>query len=102
MRVKTSHSVPGREPYWLAGRLVFEGLTPDQEVTIKFPVVRTRERHTLGGQTYRCSFKGNTLVDISPRDDAIGYPIYERSDYMGDHAPTTHVRRCVSDKRVHW
>ena len=63
--------------------------------------------------TYTCEFRGNTLVDISPRreapswetvgqDDGVtsvlsrGYPIYARDHMKGDRAPMREVTRYVS------
>ena len=78
-------------------------------------MVETVEKHTAVsyGQEYTCEFKGNTLVDISPRpvrpawpkmnsDDGEafpvnrGYPIYERAFYRADKAPIKKVERYIA------
>ena len=41
--------------------------------------------------TYSCRFRGNTLMDISPRENGIGYPIYVREDYKAEQCPTRRV-----------
>jgi hypothetical protein len=100
---------------WLNNYLMVEGLAPQDVVTIEFPVVETVEKHTelTYGQEYTCRFKGNTLVDISPRaerpswtqmgsDDGAmfpirkGYPLYQRDFYKRDKAPMKKVQRYVS------
>ena len=65
------------------------------------------------GEQYTCRFRGNTLVDISPRaerphysrmgsDDGAqfpvrkGYPLYQRDSYRQERAPVKKVRRYVS------
>ena len=45
---------------------------------------------------YTCHFKGNTLVDISPREEGAGYPIYLRDHYKQVQAPLKKVTRYVS------
>ncbi|RKY03463.1 MAG: hypothetical protein DRP56_11120, partial [Planctomycetota bacterium] len=52
--------------------------------------------------TYAITFRGNTVVDISPRNESPNvYPIYLR-DHMktAKKAPMKKVRRFVSDKPV--
>jgi hypothetical protein len=88
------------KPYWVGQYLVFENLKPRDMLTITFPVVETTETYTLKwkqdefwkestnpGSTwqpaphpavYSCTFRGNTLVNISPRDQGTGYPLYQR------------------------
>ena len=60
-------------------------------ITNKFPIEETTEKYTVGAyphnwelidapqKEYMCHFKGNTLVDITPRSKAIGYPLYLRN-----------------------
>ena len=40
-------------------------------------------------------FKGNDLVDITPRESGLGYPLYERSHYKQHKAPLKKVTRFV-------
>ena len=101
--------------HWLNNYLVVEGLTPGDVVTIEFPMVETIEKYTdlSYGQQYTCHLKGNTLVDISPREDRPswtnmgsddgatfpvrkGYPLYERDVYKRAKAPTKKVQRYVA------
>ena len=86
----------------MGNRLVFDRLAPGREIELRFPMVRTVERYTYRGETYRCAFRGNTLVDISPRDDAVGYPIYRRAYYNRDEAPLVEARRYATDLRIRW
>jgi hypothetical protein len=94
------------EVHWLNSYLIVEGLAPKDRVTIEFPVADTTEEHTEPAyqQQYACRFRGNTLLDISPRaakpvrthdvadDGSIctynkGYPLYLRESYKGDRTP---------------
>jgi hypothetical protein len=91
---------------WLANYLIVDSLAPGDEVAIEFPVAETTEHwtETTYETTYTCQFRGNTLVDISPRGDrpaltrtksddglvfevAAGYPIYLRDHYRAGKAP---------------
>ena len=111
----------GREvtPHRFGNRLVFCELSPGDVITIAFPMVETIESYTEAtyDRTYRCHFKGNTLIDISPRatrpawnmmgDDAgnmltinKGYPLYRRDFYKRDRAPMKKARRFVSENII--
>ena len=101
---------------WLNNYLIIDGLAGSEVITIEFPMVETVERYTepTYETQYTCHFKGNTLVDISPRakitgihedvpqDDGLrtqirrAYPIYQRDHYKGDTAPTVKRVRYVS------
>ena len=114
-------SVNDREasPHWLSNYLILEGLRPWDVVRVEFPVLELTEKYTLPsyGHQYTCDFKGNTLVDISPRGDKPvlikmgsddggifqvrkGYPIYLRDHLKADRAPLKTVERFVASKLV--
>lgn len=99
---------------WLNNYLLVESLAPGDIVTIEFPVADTTEEHTEPAfqQTYSCQFRGNTLLDITPRaarpirthdvsdDQSVfainkGYPLYLRESYKGNKAPMKRVKRYV-------
>ncbi len=56
---------------WLNNYLLIERSEPGADVTIEFPVVEQTIRKTEGvsGKTYTIRLRGNTVVDISPRDE---------------------------------
>lgn len=105
--------------------LVFDGLRGKETLTIEFPMVEqtvcytvadgvyaneAEERAKLPVTRYRCHFKGNTLIDISPRDGRKHltdpahepYPIYLRNHYRADRAPMTRVNRYVAPFSIRW
>ncbi len=101
-------------PQWTGNYVLVDALAPHDEVHLTFPIVETTEYHTepTYGIQYTCHFKGNTLVDISPRpeefawtvmasDDGAripikkGYPIYLRDFYKRDKAPMKKISRYV-------
>jgi hypothetical protein len=45
---------------------------------------------------YTFRFKGNTVVDVSPREEGLGYPIYLRDHYKSNTAPMKEVKRYIS------
>jgi hypothetical protein len=45
---------------------------------------------------YRMTFRANTLVDIQPRDQRKGSPLYERGYFRGGPAPMKTLRRFVA------
>ena len=104
---------------WIGQYLSLDNLAPSAQITIAFPMIKTVEQYTItwtekdaggGGQgwfesmnagsgheTYTCTFKGNTLVDIAPRSSSPGYPLYRRDrERDSDLAPTNKVTRFVS------
>ena len=103
-------------PRWLGRQLQIEDLQANDTITIAFPMVETTERHTerTYGTTFTCHFKGNTLIDISPRpeefslkrissDDGaftelnkeMAYPLYQREHLEANKARTREVTRYV-------
>jgi hypothetical protein len=95
-----------REPVWVGASLLFDDLRPGQAVTIRFPVKESTARYTVNANTgkeqvYSCTFRGSTLVDISPRDDSpTSYQLYRRDRMRAGPAPAKTVERFVADARV--
>jgi hypothetical protein len=109
----------GTTPQWVKNYLVIDGLSSGDIVTVEFPVVETVEKHTVVdyGHEYTCLYKGNTLVDISPRADRPartvdrsddghefpvnkGYPLYLRDHYQARVAPTKEQERYVASRLI--
>jgi hypothetical protein len=109
---------------WLGRYLVFRDLRPNDVVTVQFPMVEATESYTLKwkrsdlwfesnypGQSwqpaaspvkFRCRFRGNTLVDISPRAEGPGYALYQRAQYESETAPRRSVTRFVPNSIYPW
>ncbi len=53
---------------------------------------------------YECTFRGNTLVDISPRDDSpTNYPLYLRDHLKrAGPAPMKTVTRFAAEPLIRW
>jgi len=108
-----------RPNLWLGNYLLLRDLKPNDVATIEFPMVTTVERWTekTYETTYTCEFRGNTLVDISPRGDRsriqivsmddgaiyphrAGFPLYQRDHMKADRAPLKTVERYVAPRVV--
>ncbi len=112
-------------PIRLGRYLLFEGTAPGQVLTVEFPVAESEESYVLkwrrvggwceysnrgGGQwtppedpdRYTCHFRGNTLIDIHPRTEGPGLPLYQRETMRRDAAPMTSVTRFVSPTTLKW
>lgn len=106
-------------PLWLGNYLLVDDLAAGDILTVEFPMVETTEYWTEASYktTYTCRFKGNTLVDISPRaelpaiknmqqdDYAVteikkGYPMYQREQYKANKASIKEVTRFVPDRNI--
>jgi hypothetical protein len=105
-------------PVWLNNYLFLDSIHPDDNITITFPMVTTIETYTLKWKTsefwkevtdpganwtnpnpttYTMTFKGNTLVDVTPRDGGEGIPLYQRNAQRdGTVAPMKTVTRFVA------
>ena len=68
------------------------------KITVTFPEDYILER--FGEFTAR--FRGNTVVDISPRLDSDSYPGYLRSHLLNDQTPLKQTVRYASDKVLVW
>lgn len=88
--------------FWAGNFVVVEGLKPGDAITLEFPVKEATEQYTYEGRKYTLSFRGNTLIDVSPRDDRGFYPIYQRDGFKRAQAPTRQVTRHVSPVLIKW
>ena len=86
------------KPAWFGRYLTFQDLAPRAVITVTFPVTERVER--FGEFTAR--FRGNTVVDISPRLDSDSYPGYLRSHLRNERAPMKRTVRYASDKVLVW
>jgi hypothetical protein len=96
-------------PTLLDDYALFENLSRKDVVTIEFPVVETVEKYTIvdrfhpvPGREYTFQFRGNTVVDVSPRQGKESYPIYQRDAYKLANAPMKRVVRFVSEAPIEW
>jgi hypothetical protein len=93
---------------WAGNRLRFDGLRaaasgkrPGSVIRIEFPVPTAAEKHTVLGTEYTLTFRGSTLVDITPRDTTPGrYRYYLRDCYKADKAPVKNIERFVSERII--
>jgi hypothetical protein len=120
--VKCSINNKKTEPAWTGQSLLFSDIDKKDVVTIIFPVVETTEKYTLrwkesdfwmestnpgkswkpGSTVYTMRFRGNTLVDISPRSDLPGYPIYQRDHLKANKAKMKKVKRYIPTSISQW
>jgi hypothetical protein len=90
-------------PQWAGNYLVIDRLRAHRDVTVQFPMVERTESFTLYDTRYTCRFRGNTVVDISPRRESPhGYPIYLRERYGEPPAPMKPATRYVSPVVTEW
>jgi len=92
-----------------AGRYVLvDDLKPGDMIRLDFPVAvetfqRTAHARTKDETLYTINVRGNTVMDISPRDeDPLHYPFYLRHELQQTKAPIRQVERRVSDYIPGW
>jgi hypothetical protein len=84
--------------------LLFPDLRPGQILDVRFPIATKSETYSWFGQgrSYTYQFRGNTVVDVSPRDQGVlGYPIYEREPLKGP-ARMQRSSRVTPGKIISW
>ena len=93
----------------LVGRyLVVNDLKPGDEVELRFPmsettITRTAHARTEDETLYTIDMRGNTVVDITPRDESpTSYPFYQRDHMRAEEAPMKSVQRSVSEQIARW
>ena len=124
MAVKSEVNGEPASPFWVGRYMVFTGLKPGDEITITFPMVETQETYTLNwkksdfwqestnpGNTWQpedppakftFTIRGNTVIDVSPREDTGEYKLYERDNMKADKAPMKTMTRFVPSVVVKW
>jgi hypothetical protein len=83
---------------WIGNYLVVDGLRPHDVIVLDFPIVERTAKYTMAfDRTYTFQFKGNTVVDVSPRDtNPTGYPVYLRDHFQQTKAPIHKVAQYVA------
>ncbi len=102
-----------REGVRLGNYMLIDELKPGDTIALAFPVQEsvatyTGNAHRPGGSSskvretqYHCTFRGSTIVDISPRDeDPTTYPFYRRDHMRQDAAPMKRVTRFVPERTI--
>lgn len=96
-----------RPQEYIGNYLTVVDVKPGDKITLTFPVKEFTSNYTVNANSadelvYTCTFRGGTLVDISPRDDSPNvYPMYLRDHLKnGSTAPMRKVRRFVAEHTV--
>jgi hypothetical protein len=91
---------------WTGRYLTFTELSPGEVITLSFPIRENIFEYTVNAQSpqekvFRCTLRGSTLVDISPRDEApTSIPLYVREYMRTNTTPLKQVERFVADRIV--
>ncbi|MCL5099298.1 MAG: hypothetical protein M1608_17535 [Candidatus Omnitrophica bacterium] len=94
------------EPYWIGRYLMFDGPQAGAAITLTFPVRTQKSTYTINEgapqqMQYSCEFRGSTVIEIKPQDEApSGIPLYQRSKMRASTTPFHKVRRFVAEKTV--
>ncbi len=93
---------------WVGTYVVFDNMKPGDKLQLDFPVTEETvhltaltDKDKKEYTTYKIVFRGNTVVDISPRNESPDvYPMYLREHMKNDKAPMKTKTRFVSDKTI--
>ena len=120
LRNKRAHTVMIRIPVWVeedkvrcflndqpvqppraGGYWMVQDLEQGDVIRLEFPVPERTDPYTFAGKEYTVSFRGSTVVDISPHpEDSDKYAIYMREGLKASQAPMRQIRRFVADKLI--
>ncbi len=106
-------------PRWMNKHIVLTEIRPGEEIQITFPIRENTATYTLynvlerpyysergnslrSEREYVCHFRGNTLVEISPRLAMPAYSIYLRDHYRQARAPIAAKPRYVAARMIAW
>ena len=79
---------------------IVANLAPGDTVQIEFPVLVTVDQYAIGDTTYMATFRGSTVVEITPRETdkpeyKDKYPFFVRDHMMAPTAPMRTARRFI-------
>lgn len=63
-------------------------------------VVSAAQKRPAELTAFTCHFRGNTLIEIQPRESGWGYPLYLRQHLKQHQAPLVEVTRVVAPRRI--
>ena len=69
-------------------------------LAVSFPIPQRRTKETIGAVPYTLDIKGNTVVNIDPPGK--NGPLYQRSYYLAQQAPSRKVERFVPEEAIVW
>jgi len=79
--------------------LVFGDLKDDADIVLEFPLLEQTDHYFVHDTQYTVTFRGSTVIDISPRNSEPGkVPLYRREHFKARKTPMHRVKRFVADK----
>ena len=91
------------QPAWSGNCILFADLRGGERVSIHFPIQERSEKLVRDqGKEYQARFKGNTVIEISPKDQEVGCRIYQRACYQANEAPEKPAPQYVPTKILKW
>jgi hypothetical protein len=84
----------------VGNNILFDHLAGGEKIRVEFPVPETTEQYTICGTRYTVSLRGNTVVDITPResDDEAAenrYLFFQREHLKSGSTPMHDVKRFI-------
>lgn len=85
---------------WERSYAVLDQVKAGELVTVEYPIRRTNESVCVGGRDYEITWKGDTVIGISP--EGTDYPLYRRSSLDAPEAPLREVELHVPVNEIAW
>jgi hypothetical protein len=91
---------------WAGNYLLVDSLQPGQTIQLEFPISENSYTYTAAAgtkeeQIFTGTFRGGTLVEISPSgDEPTAYPLYQRAQMRQSQAPLVSKIRYVADRKI--
>ena len=82
--------------------LLFQNIEAGDDIRLEFPLLERVDEYFYHDKTYRVHFRGNTVMDVLPRDNDSQkkYSVYPRRLKSDGSTPMHTVRRFVADKVI--
>ena len=90
----------------VANYVIVDEVKPGDVIELRFPVAEERVQLTAHARTddetvHTIDMRGNTVMDISPRDEGpTVFPLYQRDHMKGNNAPTKSVTYTVDNEKA--
>ena len=94
------HGITIANPPYNGNYLMLAGLKAKDDIVLEFPVSMTTDHYTIAGNKYTVTYKGSTIVDITPRESGNIFQVYERDFMKANKTPMRQVKRFVADRII--
>ena len=98
--IVTQNNGQQRQIRWEGRYLNLGSVKPRDLVSVTFPIPQSSTKETIGNTPYTLSIRSNTVISIDT--PGINGPLYQRSYYLAQQAPSRKVERFIPEEFIAW